>query len=149
MDAPAPVLVVDDDEDIRDTVVLILQVDGYLVAAASDGGAALRWIESHGPPSMILLDMMMPGMNGEDFVHALRKLDCNLAQVPVVILTADTRAEEKAKTLGVQACLQKPVELRELEETVHRFVEPSEGSVRSRKLGEAARASGVERTTAR
>lgn len=125
MAALAPVLVVDDDEDIRDTVVLILEVDGYEVANAGDGFAALHWIDTHGPPSVILLDMMMPGMNGEELVRELRARGNGLAGIPIVILTADTRAEEMAKTLGVQACLQKPVELQVLEETVHRFATPA------------------------
>lgn len=124
MPAPGPVLVVDDDDDIRDTVVLILEVDGYQVASAADGRAALDWIDMHGPPSVILLDMMMPGMNGEELVRELRARGRDLAGIPIVILTADTRAEEKAELLGVQACLQKPVELQELEETVHRFATP-------------------------
>lgn len=115
------VLVIDDDEDIRETVGLILEFDGYAVAAAGDGRAALRWIETHGPPSMILLDMMMPGMNGEEFVRELRARHDASSQVPVVILTGDARAEAKAKSLGVDACLQKPIELHQLEETVHRF----------------------------
>lgn len=115
------VLVIDDDEDIRETVGLILEFDGYLVAAAGDGRAALRWIEAHGAPSMILLDMMMPGMNGEEFVRELRARHDSASHVPVVIITGDARGEAKAKSLGVEACLQKPVELQQLEDTVHRF----------------------------
>jgi CheY-like chemotaxis protein len=115
------VLVVDDDDDIRDTITLILEVEGYAVASSGDGLAALRWLEAHDGPSMILLDMMMPSMNGEEFLQELRTRPNGLADVPVVLLTGDPHAVEKAKILGAQACLQKPVELLELEETVRRF----------------------------
>jgi CheY-like chemotaxis protein len=71
--ARALILVVDDDEDIRARVADVLEGAGHAVACVSDGLAALQWIVAHGRPSLILLDLLMPRMDGEQLVQALHE----------------------------------------------------------------------------
>ncbi len=81
------VLIVDDDEAIRDGVADLLEDEGYRVATASDGRAALDQLQNGLRPSVIVLDLMMPGMDGWDFRrHQLE--DDELKTIPVVVITA-------------------------------------------------------------
>jgi CheY-like chemotaxis protein len=120
MELDAPVLVVDDDEDNRETIATALEAVGHPVASVGSGVEALRWIEAHGPPSLILLDMMMPQMDGEELLNTIHH-DDGLARVPVVIMSGHVSGREKAKELSASGCLVKPFELVELEVTVERF----------------------------
>jgi CheY-like chemotaxis protein len=116
----ATVLIVDDDEDIRETVAIALEAAGHRVASACDGIDALLWIGANGPPALILLDVMMPRMDGEQLVRALRE-DPALAAIPVVIMSGHASCHEKARQLTARACLVKPMDLEELEGLVARF----------------------------
>jgi CheY-like chemotaxis protein len=104
------VLIVDDDEGIRETVQLALQMENHTTALAADGGEALDWLGRHGPPCLILLDLMMPFMDGWQVIERLRH-DDRLAQVPVVIITAFNRDLGSAAALPI---LRKPIELGDL-----------------------------------
>jgi len=82
------ILIVDDDSDVRRSLSDFLEDEGYAVAAASNGRAALDLMRGGGVrPAVILLDLMMPGMDGWDFRQAQLK-DPTLASVPVVVVTA-------------------------------------------------------------
>ncbi|HVH42263.1 MAG TPA: response regulator [Labilithrix sp.] len=113
------VLVVDDDFDLRDTLQEILKDFGYEVAVAGDGREALAWMRSHELPRLVLLDWMMPVCDGASF-RAAQLADARLASVPVVLLTADIRLEEKTKALDANAYVKKPVELDTLIDTIRR-----------------------------
>ncbi len=113
------ILIVDDDADIRAILALVLDADGHEVETASDGAAALVRLRCDPPPSLILLDMMMPQLDGEDLLRELRR-DPGTARIPVVILTGHPAARRKASELGAAGCLVKPVELQELLSAVHR-----------------------------
>ena len=63
-DRDGVVLIVDDDEDIRETVQLALQLDNHTTALAAHGGEALDWLRQHRLPCLILLDLMMPVVDG-------------------------------------------------------------------------------------
>jgi CheY-like chemotaxis protein len=123
----ASVLVVDDDEDIRATVAIVLEATGHSVASARDGMEALHWLRTHDRPSMILLDLMLPVMDAEEFVERLRADDA-LSAIPIVVMSGDAKGKEKAQRLAARAHLVKPVELAELEAVVGRFAprSPSE-----------------------
>src|SRR5215467_5460683 len=76
------ILVVDDDEDIRELLKIFLEADGYQVRLAADGLEAWQHLENGSGPALILLDLMMPRMDGEQF---LRKIRCsNFAGTPVI-----------------------------------------------------------------
>jgi two-component system, response regulator FlrC len=113
------VLVVDDDEDIRDAVRDTLTDEGYAVVTACDGLEALRWVREHAPPALVLLDWNMTPMNGPAFMEEYVKEPLS-ANVPVVLLTADAGVEDKAQTDGYAGFLRKPVTLKMLIATVHR-----------------------------
>lgn len=113
------VLVVDDDSDLREIISLVLAAEGLEARGAADGVAALAELRRGDRPSLILLDMMMPRLDGEGFMRELRA-DARLTDIPVVILTAHPGARDRATAMGAAGCLNKPVELAELIETVER-----------------------------
>ena len=91
---PKRVLVVDDEDRIRSVVRGYLENDGYEVAEASDGEAAIR-VEEDWHPDLVVLDVMMPGVDGLEVLRRLR----TRSQVPVILLTA--RSEEVDKLVGL------------------------------------------------
>ncbi|HZU95415.1 MAG TPA: response regulator [Planctomycetota bacterium] len=107
------ILIVDDDADIREIVSVVLAGEGHEVTTAVDGLAALELLRSGLRPSLTLLDLMMPRLDGEEFMKAVRSAP-ELAPGRVVILSGDTSARRKAVELGVEGCLLKPVELDDL-----------------------------------
>ena len=107
-----PVLVVDDDADIREALQDILEDEGYETAQARDGLEALRYLDAHPAPPLILLDWNMAPMNGDQFMNEFCRQPRS-AHIPVVLLTADARAEEKAANRFV-GHLKKPLNLEEL-----------------------------------
>ena len=109
-DRASLVLIVDDDEDIRETVQLALQLDNHTTALAAHGGEALDWLRQHRRPCLILLDLMMPVVDGWQVIEQLRR-DDRFAGVPVVVITAFNRDLGSAAALPV---LRKPIELGDL-----------------------------------
>lgn len=107
------VLVVDDDREIRELLVELLSTEGYDVSAAGDGQRALAEARAR-RPDVILLDLMMPIMNGREFREAQLK-DLALASVPVLIVSAFD------DTLEGTAMLKKPFEIVEVLATVRRL----------------------------
>jgi CheY-like chemotaxis protein len=115
------VLVVDDDEAIRLAMYDTLEAEGYQVWLAEDGEDALRKLRAAPePPSLILLDLMMPNLDGSGFCAAQQQ-DPALARIPVVILSADCYIQQKAAALGVAGSLAKPVRVAELLATIERW----------------------------
>jgi CheY-like chemotaxis protein len=113
------VLVVDDDPDIRDMIGQALELEGWSVVGAANGEEALR-VARRGPrPDVILLDLMMPVMNGWEFMDEQRR-DSVLATIPVVLISGDERLTEKAARARVAGFLKKPMDLVELLDTVQR-----------------------------
>jgi CheY-like chemotaxis protein len=114
------VLVVDDDLDIRECLQILLPRYGFGVATAEDGAEALAWLRSGvARPCLVLLDIMMPGMNGlELYAHMSR--DPSLARIPIVVSTGAGRIMlEEAGALDVEILL-KPFELPALLATIRR-----------------------------
>jgi CheY-like chemotaxis protein len=95
-----PVLLVEDDQATRDATRRMLYKLGFKAAEAANGREALKWLEDNGPPALILLDLMMPEMDGFAFLEAIRGRPA-VRHVPVVVLTAkDLTAEEKQMLTG-------------------------------------------------
>lgn len=118
----ALILVVEDDSDIRDSVVEVLEDEGYRVLSAADGHQALLVLEGlPEPPALILLDLMMPIMNGFQFREEQLKNPA-LASVPVVVVTADVNAKSKADTLRAAAFVQKPLKIQTLLDIIESHV---------------------------
>jgi CheY-like chemotaxis protein len=110
--ACAGVLVVEDDVDILRAIVQVLEDEGYAVRVAANGQAALDTLRAPGTslPCLILLDLMMPVMDGWGF-RAAQLRDPTLAQIPVIVLTADGNAVDKGPLMNSAGALRKPVEL--------------------------------------
>lgn len=110
-DAHHPILVVDDDTDIRETIIEVLEENGHRALAAANGTEALAALRAMGePPCLILLDLMMPIMDGRAFREA-QQADPELARIPVIILSAFRDSAETAKELEATAYLPKPVSI--------------------------------------
>jgi two-component system, chemotaxis family, chemotaxis protein CheY len=113
----APILVIDDDAAILDTVAEILIFEGYSVVTAANGADGLRYIEQS-RPGLILLDMRMPVMDGWAFAHALRARG---TAPPIVVMTAAQDARRWAQEIGATGYLAKPFELHDLLDVVTRL----------------------------
>jgi len=114
-----PVLIVEDDEDVRGALAVFLEGEGYRVLEAADGLEALDHLRT-ASVCMVLLDLWMPRMNGWEF-RAEQMKDPALAAVPVVVITADHAARTKAVALGVEGYITKPIEFPVLLEYMGRY----------------------------
>jgi CheY-like chemotaxis protein len=118
------VLVVEDDRDIREIVMETLADEGYRTVGATNGSDALEQLRSGAPlPSLILLDIMMPVMDGRSFRSAQLE-DALLASIPVVVMTADADVAAISAELRANFHLKKPVTLEQLFAVALRFCGP-------------------------
>jgi CheY-like chemotaxis protein len=107
------VLIVEDDEDVRESLADVLAARGYQTLTAENGNVALEMIRAEGVrPSLVLLDLMMPVMDGFQFLQTQAE-DPWLAQVPVVLVTAQRPARKLAFS-SVCGVVEKPLDLRSL-----------------------------------
>jgi len=120
METLNPILVVDDDAGIRELISDTLGDEGYVVISASDGVAALLMLEEW-QPSLILLDLLMPLMDGDEFLRRYRELPGE--HVPVVVFSASgrNRIGRTAAQAEADAFLAKPFDLDDLLGLVTRF----------------------------
>lgn len=126
LDKRAPrILVVEDDDDTREAIRDVLEAEGYHVTGLSNGRDALAWLEGASEPDVIILDLMMPTLNGWQFLNEQRQRD-TIAKVPVLVLTADGRVSRQPASVDAAALLLKPVNLDDLLETVQRIVDGRE-----------------------
>lgn len=114
------VLIVEDNEATRETLSLILRSGGFDVATADNGRSALDMLRVHERPSVILLDLMMPVMDGWQF-RAEQRRDERIADIPVVVCTASEASRAHDDTLRAAAYLTKPIEIAELLDAIRRF----------------------------
>ena len=114
------VMIVEDDIDVRESLADVLEDSDYRPLGVANGKEALERLRATpGKPCLILLDIMMPVMDGWQF-RAIQRSDPELAGIPVVVLTAHVDLKQ-ADALGAAACLKKPVRLDALLATVERF----------------------------
>jgi CheY-like chemotaxis protein len=113
------VLIVEDDGAIRGALADVLVGEGLLVRMAGNGREALEVIAAQGPPALILLDLMMPEMDGSTFLGHQRS-DPTLAAIPVVLMTASHRGE--LTHLRVAAHLKKPFTIHQLLTTLKPWI---------------------------
>ena len=104
-------LIVEDDRDIRMDLADFLDSEGFQVLQAVNGREALEVLRNSNPiPDLILLDLMMPEMNGETFRREQLK-DPRIKGIPTIVISADLFAFPTMRELGVQHCLRKPIDL--------------------------------------
>ena len=106
--ADGHVLVVEDDQDLRDALRDALALEGYRVVGAANGADALRHLESGSRPCLILLDLMMPVMDGWEFRRVVLG-NPTLADIPVVVMTA--AGARRAEGIAATQVLEKPLEM--------------------------------------
>ncbi len=116
------ILVVEDDEAIRGLVTEVLRDDGYEVGEAANGVEALDYVDHH-RPDLIVLDLMMPIMDGWTFVEKCRRRAC-CCEVPIVVTSAShdlPKTAERLRAFGVRTCLAKPFDVDGLLALVERY----------------------------
>jgi CheY-like chemotaxis protein len=113
VDERHPVLVVEDDRDIREVMVEILESAGYAVSSASDGAEALAYLKAGTRPCIIVLDLMMPVMDGWTFSQEKQK-DPELAAIPVLVVSAVGRQDPRNVSMNAVAHLSKPLNVEKL-----------------------------------
>jgi CheY-like chemotaxis protein len=114
------ILIIDDDLDIRREVSEILREEGLDVMTASNGGEALRLLRTSLPPSLILLDLMMPGTSGWEFRRA-QVADPALAAIPVLVFSSFDSGARNAADLRTAGFLTKPFSIAELLAAIQPF----------------------------
>jgi CheY-like chemotaxis protein len=113
------ILVVEDDTATRDALAMILSAQGFTVVGAANGQEALSVLRGESQPDLILLDLMMPIMDGWQFRREQAR-DPGLFAIPVVVLSADGNVQQKAASLRAADYLQKPVDVDSLLEVIQR-----------------------------
>ncbi|NVI99534.1 response regulator [Myxococcus sp. SDU36] len=121
------VLVVDDDPDILEALSEILEAEGFEIRRARNGKEALDRLEPE-PPNLILLDLMMPVMDGWEFAQRMRQKPPEVARIPLIVLSADRNVGSKASDIGAVGHLAKPFELNDLLDMVRRSLNPTAAS---------------------
>ncbi|HYO72135.1 MAG TPA: response regulator [Archangium sp.] len=111
------ILVVEDDEDLREGLCDLLEAEGYRAVGVFNGLEALQYLRAHRLPCVILLDLMMPGMSGGEF-RARQLADAMLARVPTIVVSAMDLNHQQAQVLNAAGYLSKPVSVARLSQTV-------------------------------
>ena len=123
MKSTKPILVVDDDPDIRDSIASALEIEGHSVLMAENGRVALDLLLSLAEvdlPRCIMLDLMMPVMTGEEFLLAIDKNHANLKSIPVVVASANgslLRSDFLAREV-----LKKPIDINDLYRIAEQYI---------------------------
>src|SRR5574342_94167 len=123
--ASGRILLVEDDVAIREGVADGLAFEGYQAAGVANGREALDWLEREGPPAVVVLDLLMPVMNGAQLLEKLRA-DPRWARVPAVLMSAAMPGLEALPR--ADAYLHKPFDMAELVAALSRWCPPNGGA---------------------
>jgi CheY-like chemotaxis protein len=107
------ILIVEDDDGVRDSLAAILREEGYVCELVGTGAEALARLAKRPLPNLILLDLMMPVMDGVDF-RQRQLADAELCKIPVIVISARPDVARQAAQLGADGFLQKPMSFEEL-----------------------------------
>ena len=118
------ILIVEDDLDVREALTQVLEFEGYAVAGVTNGQEALDRLRAGEHPSLILLDLMMPVMDGLQF-RAEQMGDPSLAHIPVIVISADGKVDQKVASLGVAGYMKKPLDVDSLLALIARVGAPA------------------------
>ncbi len=128
LDCPK-VFIVEDAKEIRETFEAALKMEGFEVESFVNGQKAIDRLKISPEPCLVLLDMMMPVMNGEEFMNHFHKLPATILPIPVFLVSA-TSGHDDAKRMGCKGFIKKPVDLEALLILVHTYC-------KSHKIGHA------------
>jgi DNA-binding response OmpR family regulator len=118
------ILLVEDDEGLGAILAAVLQDQGYCVVLASNGKEALNYLSTERPPHLILLNLVMPAMNGWQLREQLKQVP-EWAAIPIIVLSGVRNLEKKAAALGAADSFTKPYNLKALVDTVQQYCPPS------------------------
>ncbi|HXU83559.1 MAG TPA: response regulator, partial [Polyangia bacterium] len=116
---PGRILVVEDDRQILAIISLLLEDEGYEIVTASDGKQALARLRDGPNPDLIILDLMLPALDGWEF-RTIQRADPELSRIPVLAVSADSSA--KAEAIDATSFLRKPFGAEDLLERVHKIL---------------------------
>ena len=118
---------IEDDMDIREAILDVLESEGYRACFFENGEEGLNYLKRSGElPGLILLDLMMPIMNGHEFLTQ-KCNDLRLKKVPVVVMTADVFALNSPESLpSAVAFMRKPLDINKFLDIAHRYLKPAE-----------------------
>jgi CheY-like chemotaxis protein len=112
------VFLIEDDQDIRSSIIEVLEDEGISIEWATNGEEAMqKLLAAQSKPSLILLDLRLPVKDGFQF-RSEQLGNPQLAHIPVVVISADGKLQEKTETLGISGLLKKPVDIDQLVSTV-------------------------------
>ena len=114
------ILIVEDDDAVSSSLAEVLRDDGYQASIARDGQQALDWLRANPAPHVILLDLWMPNVTGEEF-RKLQLADDALKQIPVIVISAAADARTRAKVMHADGVLQKPINLEQLLSFIEKY----------------------------
>jgi len=113
------VLVVDNDAAVRELLTVALESEGYGVSSVEDGRQALHHLRSHAETCVIVLELVLPVMDGRQF-RDIQQRDRSLAWIPVIAMSAVAEGDRRAREIGARAYLRKPLNLDELRQALRR-----------------------------
>lgn len=113
-----PILIVEDDEDLREMMAQLLTLEGFNASTVANGREALEYLRQGDKPDVILLDLMMPVMDGWEF-RRTQQADPSLAGVPVIVLSA--LDQTRAGNVDAEAFLKKPLDFDRLLQLVRHY----------------------------
>jgi len=113
------ILLVEDDDDSRTMMTMVLEFAGHHVVTASNGVEAYNLARAH-HPALILLDLMMPTMTGEEFRRA-QLANADIRGIPVVVVSAHNEATQIARRMKARGCIEKPVDFERLTHVVEQY----------------------------
>ncbi|MGV3722637.1 MAG: response regulator [Actinomycetota bacterium] len=119
-DGPRPVMIVESDRDILETLTEILEYEGHRVISVGTAEEAVQRLQAGPTPGLILLELVLPGMSGWGLAGQLQR-DPALAGVPIVVVSGALDIERQARSLGMADCVTKPVQVEQLLEIVDRY----------------------------
>ena len=116
--AHCPILIVEDDADLREMMAQLLTLEGYRANTVANGREALEYLSQGDKPDVILLDLMMPVMDGWEF-RRQQQADAQISKVPVIVLSA--LDQNRASDVNADAFLKKPLDFDRLLELVRQY----------------------------
>jgi CheY-like chemotaxis protein len=115
------ILIIEDDELSREGLASVLRLEGCTPVLTADGKNALDYLKTSSAPDLILLDMLLPIMDGWSFLQC-RKHDPGIAAIPVLILTGVPAASQGwAESLGAKCVVKKPIQVQHMIEEVKKY----------------------------
>jgi CheY-like chemotaxis protein len=117
------ILVIEDNDEIRSVIGEILDFEGYAVRTASNGKEGMALFESEELPDLVILDLNMPVMTGEEVIKAMGE-DERLSSIPIVVISAHLKSARGRSGRGVAALICKPFNMEDLLPVLERHVRP-------------------------